>query len=186
MMYLVLDYMTSNGNVVKTIRKEEVEIKSPDSLPLKMGPIRCPETSINNYHMTPRNIPEERRSHQHRGGSLKSRKRLYPNLVSYAPTFLQVVKKITNNLSHWPVSGSRFEKSISLTELAPTPTCSLLSYLASPKLLDGFRLNFGSILSRVRVRAIFFSGSKTPNSLLKNGYHLLFPGVVRTERESDH
>jgi hypothetical protein len=28
-----------------------------------MGPIRCPETSVNNYHTTARNIPEERRSH---------------------------------------------------------------------------------------------------------------------------
>jgi hypothetical protein len=40
--------------------------------PLKMGPISCPETSVQNYHPTLRNIPEERRSHQHRGGSLKS------------------------------------------------------------------------------------------------------------------
>ena len=24
-----------------------------------MGPLRCPETSVNNYHTTPRNIPEE-------------------------------------------------------------------------------------------------------------------------------
>jgi hypothetical protein len=37
-----------------------------------MGPIGCPETSIKDYHTTPRNIPEERRSHQYRGGSLKS------------------------------------------------------------------------------------------------------------------
>ena len=44
-----------------------------DSWPVKMGPIRCPETSVNNYHTTPRNIQEERRSHQHRGGSLKSK-----------------------------------------------------------------------------------------------------------------
>jgi hypothetical protein len=29
---------------------------------VKMGPIRCPETSVNNYHTTPRNVPEERRS----------------------------------------------------------------------------------------------------------------------------
>jgi hypothetical protein len=36
-----------------------------------MGPTR-PETSVINYHTTPRNIAEERRSHQHRGGSLKS------------------------------------------------------------------------------------------------------------------
>jgi hypothetical protein len=33
---------------------------------------RCPETSVIKYHTTPRNTPEERRSHQHRGGSLKS------------------------------------------------------------------------------------------------------------------
>jgi hypothetical protein len=28
-----------------------------------MGPIRCPETSVKNYHTAPRNIPEERRSY---------------------------------------------------------------------------------------------------------------------------
>jgi hypothetical protein len=44
-----------------------------DSWPVKMRPTRCPETSVNNYNTTPRNIPEERRSHQHRGWSLKSR-----------------------------------------------------------------------------------------------------------------
>jgi hypothetical protein len=36
-------------------------------------PTRCTETSVNNYHTKPRNIPEERRSRQHRGGSLKAR-----------------------------------------------------------------------------------------------------------------
>jgi hypothetical protein len=41
------------------------------SWPLKMGPIRCPETSVKGYHSTLRNTPEERRSHQHRGGRLK-------------------------------------------------------------------------------------------------------------------
>jgi hypothetical protein len=39
----------------------------------KMGPIGCPETSVRNYHSTLSNIPEERRSHLHRCGSLKSR-----------------------------------------------------------------------------------------------------------------
>ena len=39
----------------------------------KMGQICCPETSVRNYHYAVRNIPEERRSHLHRGGSLKSR-----------------------------------------------------------------------------------------------------------------
>jgi hypothetical protein len=39
---------------------------------LKMGPIGCPETSVQNYHSTPRNIPEDRRYYLHRGGSLIS------------------------------------------------------------------------------------------------------------------
>ena len=34
-----------------------------DSWPVTMGPTRCPETSVNNYHTTPCNIPEERRSY---------------------------------------------------------------------------------------------------------------------------
>jgi hypothetical protein len=29
-----------------------------------MGPIRCPETSVKDYHLTLRNTPEERRSHE--------------------------------------------------------------------------------------------------------------------------
>jgi hypothetical protein len=44
-----------------------------DSWSSKMGPIRCPETSVNNHHRRPRNIPEERISRQYRSGSLKSR-----------------------------------------------------------------------------------------------------------------
>jgi hypothetical protein len=34
-----------------------------DFWPVKMGPTCCPEMLVNNYHMTPRNILEERRSH---------------------------------------------------------------------------------------------------------------------------
>jgi len=37
-----------------------------------MGLTGCSETSAMNYHYKLRNIPEERRSHLHRGGSLKS------------------------------------------------------------------------------------------------------------------
>jgi hypothetical protein len=39
---------------------------------LKIGQIGCPETSVNNYLSSLRNIPEERRSHLYHGGSLKS------------------------------------------------------------------------------------------------------------------
>jgi hypothetical protein len=43
-----------------------------DSGPLKMGPIGRPETSVRNYHYSPRNSPEERSSHLLRGGMLRS------------------------------------------------------------------------------------------------------------------
>jgi hypothetical protein len=36
-----------------------------------MGPILCPETSVNNYHTTPCNYPEDHRFHQHQGYLLK-------------------------------------------------------------------------------------------------------------------
>jgi hypothetical protein len=42
------------------------------SWPLKMGPIRCPETSAKDYHSTLRYTPGQRRYLQHRGRSLKS------------------------------------------------------------------------------------------------------------------
>jgi hypothetical protein len=44
-----------------------------------MGPIGCPETSLQNYHTTLRNISEEHRSHLHRGGSLESRSSVHGN-----------------------------------------------------------------------------------------------------------
>jgi hypothetical protein len=47
-------YAASCGNCLPTFR---------GSWPLNMGPILCPETSVNNYHTAPRNIPEERRYH---------------------------------------------------------------------------------------------------------------------------
>jgi hypothetical protein len=37
-----------------------------------MGPIDCPETSVQNYHYKLCNILEERRPHLQRGGSLES------------------------------------------------------------------------------------------------------------------
>jgi len=43
-----------------------------DSWTLNIGPIVCPETSVNIYHYTLRNSPEECRFYLLRGGSLKS------------------------------------------------------------------------------------------------------------------
>jgi hypothetical protein len=52
-------YAASGGNSLPTFRDN---VPVPDSWPLKIGPTR-PETSVNYYHTTPRNIPEERKSH---------------------------------------------------------------------------------------------------------------------------
>jgi hypothetical protein len=48
-----------------------------------MGPIRCPETSVNNYQTKPRNTPEEHSSHQHRGGRLKLRRERESLLMTF-------------------------------------------------------------------------------------------------------
>ena len=40
---------------------------------IQVSPMGYPETSARNYHPTPRNIPEERSAHLHRGRSMKSR-----------------------------------------------------------------------------------------------------------------
>jgi hypothetical protein len=49
------------------------QMLSSGLLPLKMGPIGCPETSVRNHHYSLRNKPEERSSQLLRGGSLKLR-----------------------------------------------------------------------------------------------------------------
>jgi hypothetical protein len=43
--------LRSWGNCLTTFR-DNVSVPSSDSRPVKMGPIRCPETSVNNYHTT--------------------------------------------------------------------------------------------------------------------------------------
>ena len=53
--FLLGYYATSSGNFLPTFRNK-------DSWALKMGPISCPETSVRNYHYSPRNNPEERSS----------------------------------------------------------------------------------------------------------------------------
>jgi hypothetical protein len=69
-----------------------------------MGPIRCPEASVKDKNSTLCYTPEELGSHQHRGGSLKSRKTrkdgiTFPNhfifpytaiFISQAPSLLTV------------------------------------------------------------------------------------------------
>jgi hypothetical protein len=57
-------------------------------LPLKIGPIGCPETSVRNYHYSLRNNSAERSSHLPLGGSLKSR--IYLMNIKLYLTFKEV------------------------------------------------------------------------------------------------
>jgi len=56
-------YLVSGGNSVSTFRDNlsvpPSRVKNLDSLPLKMGPVGCPETLALNYHCLLRNNPEE-------------------------------------------------------------------------------------------------------------------------------
>jgi hypothetical protein len=65
----VLGYYAAWSGSVPTFRDN---ISVPFSLTSKMGPICCPETSVQNGHSTLHNTPEEHGSYQHCGGSLKS------------------------------------------------------------------------------------------------------------------
>jgi hypothetical protein len=54
----------NNFTLISGFRRDVKNVSVPSSRvksPVKMGPIRCPETSVNYYHTTPRNTPEERR-----------------------------------------------------------------------------------------------------------------------------
>jgi len=63
---------------------------------LQVGLICCPETSVWNYHPTLRNIPEQRRSHLHRGGSLNSP--ILPNFTyrNYGQNFIYTLMPSVN------------------------------------------------------------------------------------------
>jgi hypothetical protein len=69
---------------------------------MKIGPIRCPETSVNNYHTKPRNSPEDGRFHQHRGGSLKSKYRFlfHINLFACKRAIINVSKTFARRITY--------------------------------------------------------------------------------------
>jgi hypothetical protein len=62
------------------------------SRPLKMGPIRCPEMLVRDHHPTLYNTPEERKSHQFRGGSVKSRTLPISKLFEWRDTVQCIVR----------------------------------------------------------------------------------------------
>jgi hypothetical protein len=53
--YVVLTWFSQHN-----FKNQNNYISYSDSWPVRMGPIRCPETSVNNYHTTPRNTLEDR------------------------------------------------------------------------------------------------------------------------------
>jgi hypothetical protein len=56
-----------------------------------MGTMCWPETSVKDYHSTLRNITEERKSHLHRIGNLKSHLEKISPLPGFDPADLQQV-----------------------------------------------------------------------------------------------
>jgi hypothetical protein len=66
---LLRSYAACSDNFLPTCREKSFL----DSLPLKMGPIGCPETSVRTYQYMLCISLEERSSHLLRGGILKSR-----------------------------------------------------------------------------------------------------------------
>jgi hypothetical protein len=71
---------TFRGNVSflsSRVKKSNEAVLYRTCWPLKMRLNRCPETSVKDYHLTLYNTVEERRSHQNRGGSLKSSLKIF-------------------------------------------------------------------------------------------------------------
>ena len=52
------NYAAGSGHCLPTFRDNQ-SVPSSTSWPLKTGLIGCPETSVRNYHYSPRNKPEE-------------------------------------------------------------------------------------------------------------------------------
>jgi hypothetical protein len=101
---------------------------------LKMGPIGFPETSVQNYHSTLRNIPEERRSNLHRGGSLISRntdKHLGMIGVEFEPQILRFSYfPLGANLMHYCVKIECFRTKVpshKILNLVPSTIPEILS-----------------------------------------------------------
>jgi hypothetical protein len=63
--------------------------------PLNLGPIDCPKTSESIYQSTLRNIQEERRSHLHRGGILKSRIYIYMRDLRLLYIYIYIQKLVS-------------------------------------------------------------------------------------------
>jgi hypothetical protein len=90
-----------------TSRARKSQKTSWTTWPLKIGPIHVPEASVNIYHTTPRNIPEERRSQEKRklilwdGGIVKNLQSLSLSLYRAVQFYLQFknYKKLNNNES---------------------------------------------------------------------------------------
>jgi hypothetical protein len=69
----VLGYYTaSSGNSLPMFRDNLSAPSSRFKVPLEIGPLSCPETSVRNYYYSLINSPEENSSHLLGGGRLRS------------------------------------------------------------------------------------------------------------------
>jgi hypothetical protein len=73
-----------------------------------MGPIECPETSVRNYHYTPRNNPEERGSH------LNAAEALSHALLTVLHRRRQSFRAVLN-LRRWQCSNGKFQNDVHIS-----------------------------------------------------------------------
>jgi hypothetical protein len=184
-------YAASYGNCIPTfwdnVSVPSSRVKSltviSDSWHLKMGHIGCPETSVYNYHTTPRNIPEERTSQKPRQSVplLSIEPDSYRRLCSperetlHLGGYITVFRKRCANwregwnkrlLQKW--SGGSFIYVLTAAGIA-------LTLMTRPR--AGQLQNWGSISGRSRGPFLVFIVPRPalgPPSLLVNVYHGTF------------
>jgi hypothetical protein len=158
-----------------------------------MGPIRCPETSVNNYRTTPRNNPEDRRYYQHRGEAWNQCKtkesasipRLNLFLISSRMKFwfVRVVVPKYLNSPHNTKIYDKMEFKVTIWQLPKVGWAGIAQSvyrLATSWTVRGSNPGGGEIF---RTRPDRPWG---PPSLLYNGYRVSFPGVKRSRRGVNH
>jgi hypothetical protein len=139
-----------------------------------------PETSVKDYHTTPRNIPEQGRSHQRRGRSLKSSCTI---LVPPRPERHECALNMTLcDCASWFTAALTFPSTkthvMSLIFNPPQPPCRYSDSLRAPRSGD-------RIPVRVRFAAPVQTGTGAHPATCTMGTGSL-PGVKRPGRGASH
>jgi hypothetical protein len=86
-------------------------VSSRNYLLLEMGPTRCPETSVKNYHTTPPNIAEERRSQNMNRLHILAVKTCKPN-ATIGESGSSAVDNLNSSVSDTRIASSVISKTV--------------------------------------------------------------------------